>query len=242
MRSLITTLCAGMMLSAAAANAAILINEFQPNPTGTDPSDVDIELLGDAGASFTGWILSVETDPGGSTYQIDRATAVSGSFDPEGLLVVSVPDLENPSFTILVTDTFTGALGDILDDAGDLAGLGIGTVYDAINTPDNVGDEANAIAGLLGGTDLVYSGDEPQLIFRDSLDPSIIYSINDPAGTDAIDQDGNLVAFASFNVDPEATTFGSANPTAVIPEPASAILVLLGASLAGAAAMRSRLG
>lgn len=235
-KNVCAALC-GVAVLAAGQAYAVMINEFQPNPTGADPANVDIELLGTPSASFSGWLLTVDTDfsPGNT---VDRATAVSGTFDANGLAVVSVPDLENPSFTIALVDNFTGATGDVLDSADDLAGLGIGTVFDAINTPDNVGDEANSIAAsVLGGTDLVYTGDEPKLIFRDGADPSVIYSINDPAGTDAIDQDGNLVPFANFDMDPEGDTFGRVNPTAV-PEPASFVLFALGA--VGLVASRKR--
>lgn len=225
-------LCVAAVLVSGTANA-VLINEFEPNPAGSDPATTTVELLGNAGDAFSGWILTVDTDfAPGST--VDRASAVSGTFDSSGLLTASVPDFENPSFTILVVDAFTGSLGDVLDSVDDLVGLGIGTVYDAINTPDASGDESNSIAADLGGTDLAYTGDEPKLIFRDSTDPSIIYSINDPAGTDAIDQDGVAVAFTEFDLDPEASTFGRINPTAAvaaIPEPTAA---LFGSLLAGA--------
>lgn len=225
-KGILTAVATGSLLALSGSVNANLINEFEPNPIGTDPATTSVELLGTPNANFSGWILTVDTDFSPAN-TIDSANVVSGTYDANGLLTVIVPDFENPSFTILLVDAFTGSLGNILDDPSDLPGLGISIVYDAINTPDAVGDEAFGIAGALGGTDLVYSGDEPKLIFRDSLNPSVIYSINDPAGTDAVDQDGNLVPLAQFNIDPEISTFGAANPTA-IPEPASLALMGLG--------------
>ena len=205
-----------------------LINEFSPNPNGGDPADTSVELLGIPMDPVSGWLLSVDTDFSPSN-TIDRATAFTGTYDANGLFVATVPDFENPSLTLLFVDTFTGEIGDILDSTDDLETLGITTVFDAINTPDATGDEAFSIAGLFGGVDLTFSGDEPQLIFRDSADPSIIYSINDPAGTNAIDQDGNLVPFANFSSDPSISTFGAINPVAAVPEPSSiALLGLVG--------------
>ena len=197
---------------------ANLINEFEPNPVGGDPATQTVELSGTPGDSFSGWILSVDTDfsPGQT---VDRATMVSGTYDANGLLTASIDDLENPSLTLLLVDAFTGATGDVLDDASDLAGLGIGTVYDAINTPDSPGDEANSIAGALGGTDFTYTGDEPKLMFRDGTTGDW-YAVNDQnmVPESVFDVSGNQVANVSFDMDPEVSTFGSVNPS-FVPEP-----------------------
>lgn len=98
---LLVTLSGGLQAQA-------LISEFQPNPAGTDPSDQTFELSGTPDAAFSGWILSIESDQGYASGTVDRATAVSGTFDANGLLTVSVPDLENPSFTVVLLDDFTG--------------------------------------------------------------------------------------------------------------------------------------
>ena len=232
---------------ATSSASAQLINEFQPNPVGADPADVSIELMGTPNAAFSGWFLSFETDTD-SPHAVDRATAVSGSFDANGILVVSVPDLENPSFTVALVDDFTGTAGtdsfDSSDVAGSLAALGINTVFDAIGSPDAAGDEVRQLGALLGGTDFLYTGDEPQLIFRDSLDPSIIYAINDNFSnptTEAFDQFGNSYDLAtafftaggapvdlSVGANTSAQdTFGGANFT-TIPEPATMALLGMG--------------
>ena len=90
-----------------------LISEFEPNPVGTDPSNVSFELSGVPGTAFDLWILSVEND--GYNGLVDRASNVTGSFDTNGLAVVSIPDLENPSFTVILTDDFTGSTSTDLE-------------------------------------------------------------------------------------------------------------------------------
>ncbi len=195
------------------------INEFEPNPVGTDPANVSFELLGTPSASFSGWILSLECDPT-SIGTVDRAAAVSGTFDANGLLVVMVPDLENPSYTVVLTDDFTGTEGatDIdTDDDGVIDDLStFGTVLDAIGIPDNTGDEANLYGASLGGQDFAYTGDEPGLVFRDGTTGEW-YAINDPAGTDAYDINANPFPQSSFDADPTMTTYGAANPSYVPP-------------------------
>jgi len=203
-------------------SAATILTEFQPNPTGADPSTSDIELSGDAGTSFDLWIISIETD--NSSGQINDAENITGTFDANGLAVVSVSDLENPSFTLALVDEFTGSTSDTLTSSSDLVDLGITTVLDAINIVDATGDLPNSAIPLLGiGIDFAFSGDEPQLVFRDSV-TSIWYAVNDPADpTNVIDQNGNLVPISSFTFDPTATSFGSINST-IVPEPSSALL------------------
>lgn len=202
------------------AQGATLLSEFQPNPTGSDPSTTTVELTGDANTSFNLWLLTIDTDFSPSN-TVDRASNISGTFNTEGVATVDVPDFENPSFTIALVDTFTGSTGDILDSNDDLATLGITTVLDAVNIPDASADESNSVIGALGtGTDFVYTGDEPQLVFRHGI-TGTWHAINDPAGTDAYAEDGTVVPFSEFTTDPSVPTFGAANP---VPEPATSLL------------------
>lgn len=145
---------------AGSASAAPLISEFSPNQPGGDPATQTVEISGTAGAAFSGFFLSIETD--NTSLAIDRASAISGTFDANGLLTAVIPDLENPSNTVVLTDTFTGVIGDTLNLADLSGGNGITTVYDAIGVPDNVLDEANSIGAILGGSDFSFIGSEPQ--------------------------------------------------------------------------------
>jgi len=186
----------------------ILISEFQPNPPGADPSNADFELSGPANTAFSGWILSFESDAGGSAGTVDRAAMVSGVFDANGLLVVSIPDLENPSFTVALTSDFTGSVGasTVTDTAT------FGTVYDAIGVPDAASDAATLYGVQLGGSDFVYPGSEPELIFRDG-DTGALYAVDDLSGTQVQDINAALVSLDDFATDPRIPTFGTVNST-----------------------------
>lgn len=190
------------------------INEFEPNPPGADPADQNFELSGTPSAPFDLWILSIESDAG-SPGTVDRASNVTGSFDTNGLAVVSVPDLENPSFTVVLTDSFTGTAGttDIdTDDDGIVDDTStFGTILDAIGVPDTTGEPV--YGAQLGGADFAYTGDEPLSVFRDG-DTGDWYAVNDPPGTDVFDITASAVPGTSFNIDPTTTpsTFGSVNP------------------------------
>ncbi|MDC0935339.1 PEP-CTERM sorting domain-containing protein [Pirellulales bacterium] len=202
-----------------------LLNEFSPNPPGGDPSDQDVELIGVPSSSFSGWILSIESDPGGSTGTVDRATEVSGSFDGNGLLVLSIPDLENPSNTVILTDDFTGTAGstDIDADndgtADDLSTIGI--IYDALGVSDTTGEPV--YGAQLGGVDLAYIGSEPELVFREANSGN--WYANDFNG-DVFDASAVQTPNGAFDKDPLVSTFGDVNPA--IPEPTSLALLAIG--------------
>jgi hypothetical protein len=189
-----------------------IINEFEPNPAGTDPTNVSIELKGTPSEAFSGWIISIEND--GANGMVDRAANVSGSFDSNGLLVVSIPDLENPSFTIVLLSDFTGTAGvtdiDTNDDGVVDDTSTFGLILDAIGSPDSDEDEITMYGEELGGADMAYVGSEPALVFRDAttnelyaIDPEdVIYDVN-----------ATTVLASAFDFDPTlGNTFGSVNP------------------------------
>lgn len=245
----------GMLVGIAVCGqvSAVLINEFQPNPVGSESSSdmFDVELKGMPGASFSGWLTSIESDSVGGAGLVDRATEVSGTFDSNGLLVVQILDLENPSFTFVLSDSFTGAVGttDIDTDNDGVVNdaSALGTVYDALGITDTSSSSEPLYGAQLGGFDFPYTGDEPKLAFRDGVTEQW-YAINDDGDTpEAIfDASGSQVSMnATWRVNgvvvnPEDTTFGGVNPT--IPEPSGIVLVLIGASVIGGSAMRRRLG
>jgi len=212
--------------------ATPLISEFQPNPDGVDPSTVTFELSGEPGTEFSGWILSIESDSSGQG-TIDRAAEVAGTFDANGLLTVGVPDLENPSFTVVLTSEFNGSVGDTIDTNADgtldvdTAAL-FGTVFDAIGIPDAVGDEAFLYGEQLGGTDFAFTGTEPELVFRDGTTGDL-YAVNDVVdGSEVVDVNGTVIDPASFDTNPIVfDTFGVTNPSLlVIDDPAGATLAI----------------
>ncbi|MCA8882139.1 MAG: 5'-nucleotidase C-terminal domain-containing protein [Rhodobacteraceae bacterium] len=187
-----------------------LINEIRPNPSGADPVTQTLEILGTPGASFAGFLFSIEADFD-LPQSVDSKAPVSGVFDVNGLLTVTINDLENPSFTLVLTDdTATANVGDSYD--GSNASI-FGTIYDAIGIADDTADEGRIQGAALGGSDFAFTGDEPKLIFRDGTTGEL-YAVNDPDNGEVIDQAGNVVDPAEFDIDPLASdTFGAVNPT-----------------------------
>jgi len=194
---------------------AQLINEFEPNPFGSDPADQNFELSGTPSAAFDLWILSIESDPGAPGI-VDRATNVTGSFDANGLAVVSVPDLENPSFTIVLTDAFSGAAGStdidtnddgIVDDTS-----AMGTILDALGVPDAFIEPLYGFQ--LGGVDLAYVGSEPISVFRDSASGEWYAVTSDGLDSEVFDATATNIPGSFFDLDPTEvpSTFGAANP------------------------------
>jgi hypothetical protein len=193
-----------------ALTAQPLINEFEPNPDGADPAMVSIELIGVPGESFTGFLSSIEND--GINGTVDRVSAVSGTFDANGLLVVMIGDLENPSFTFVLSSADPG-LGTDLDATNDgtiddIPGA-FGTVYDAIGIADNASDASVSYATQLGGTSFMYSGAEPFKFFRDT--DGNPYIINSPTASVVFSPDGTSSPIGDFSPDPLVDSYGQPN-------------------------------
>jgi len=197
------------------AAAPTLISEFQPNPTGADPGTVSFEISGEPSTAFNLWILSVESDSGSGTGTIQQAENITGSFDANGIATATISDLENPSFTVILTDAFTGTVNtsdiDTNDDGTVDDTSTLGTVHDAIGVPDNVGDQTFSYGAQLGGADFTYIGDEPQLIFRDASTGDW-YAIDDPVNN-VYDISATTYSTSDFTADPTTATFGSINPS-----------------------------
>lgn len=228
------------------ANAGVF-SEFEPNPPGADPAESTFELAGTAGASFDFFILSLEND--GFNGTVDRAANVVGTFDSNGLAVVQTPDLENPSFTVVLTDSFTGAIGDDLDlnDDGNLDLSSLGNILDAVGVSDIAGDDATLYGEILGGTDIFFNGAfEPLSVFRSGSTGEFFQTVTLDFGTPeerigVFTAGGVEVDAAEFDFDPTATSFGAINSTSTavaIPEPTS--LALIPFAIGALAARRRR--
>lgn len=170
-----------------------LINEFEPNPDGIDPSTQTVELKGTPGQFFDGYFINVESDSGANPGDINNIVPV------------------------LTDNTFTGTINSDIDtnNDGTVDNFSVlGNVLDAIGIPDRSIDEAFLYGNQLGGTDFtsLRFGNmiriEPELIFRDG----ITNSLYGKKGSEVKDVNVNLVNSNTFDRDPTIPTFGSVNP------------------------------
>jgi hypothetical protein len=203
-------------LSAQMASSPV-ISEFQPNPDGADPSMVAFEISGGTpSASFDLWVLSIEND--GVLGNVDLAANITGTFDAAGIASVMIPDLENPSFTVILTDDFTGNVGDDLDpaDNGTLDVSSLGNILDAIGIADSNADATASYAPSIGGTGFAYTGAEPELVFRDGTTGDW-YAVNDVFATtiEVYDVSGAVIStsLSDWDSDPRNDTFAEPNPS-----------------------------
>ncbi|TWU46161.1 hypothetical protein Poly51_55560 [Rubripirellula tenax] len=214
-----------------------VISEFQPDQPGIDGLQQRIELSGVAGMSFTGFVLGI----GGEAMRfgtVDTVSSVSGTFDTNGLLVATIADLIDPSHTIVLVTDYDESAGptdiDTNDDgiADNLSRL-IG-IQDAIGISDSTTDLFRLYGSQLGGQDFNFTGDQPQLVFRDAS-VGDWYAINNPANGQVFDINANDVAASmNFNGDPFNPSFGAINPSLVnaVPEPSTG-LTFLGLAVVG---------
>ena len=189
------------------------ISEVLANPPGNDPDTQEVELLGTPGAAFDLWLVSIESDPGGSNPgDINNFENVTGTYDADGRAVLEIDDLENPSFTLVLCDDFTGDTDTdidtdddgMIDDSSTIVG-----VQDAIGIIEDVDDPGYGTE--LGGDDFIANGNssDPLIVFRDgttgtwyAVDPDLM--VYDTSGA---------VVTGTFDLDPTISTFGSVNPS-----------------------------
>ncbi len=195
--------------------ADVKISEFQPNPQGPDPNPTLFEFSGPAATTINAWLISIESDANSNIGVVKRLIEITGTFNADGLLTISAPDLENPSFTLALiahkVDLNTDL--DINNDGIIDTILSLGTIYDAIGVPDSITDESTLYAHQLGGENFKYTGDEPRLIFRNESKGQL-YAINDPDNGEILDINGLQLLPNVFNINPlnNLDTFGQINP------------------------------
>jgi hypothetical protein len=213
---------------------SVLLNEFAPNPASGDPTNHNFELKGLPGPNFGGGcIFTVEC---GDDYSITSSAPVTaGSFDNDGLLSVSIPDIADPSFMVMLTTAVFGDGGTHCPTLNDSAVnlFNFNNVYDGIVIAGSVVDEALcdfdnidpppgfSLTGLpvfpFVGT---APGDDLELVFRDGVSEDWYgVNTNDSNAVFGIDE---IQITLAFDKPPQTPAFGSANPTVDFPwSPAS---------------------
>ncbi|MFD0797126.1 HYR domain-containing protein [Maribacter chungangensis] len=196
----------------------VLINEFSPNPPGNDSANQELELKGTPGETFNGWVVLLDSDSETSG-DVNESHEIFGTFDEDGLMVVSINDFENPSFTLVLTDSFDVTVTDFdKDDNGQIDpadSAKLGAIFDALGIPDSSSDETYLFGAQLGGMDFKYTGREPELVFRER-DTNDWYAVNDLDGAFVHDSAGNELGFGQFSTNPGIPTLGDINPFVII--------------------------
>ncbi|WP_435578278.1 HYR domain-containing protein [Gilvibacter sp.] len=199
------------------ATLPILISEYQPITAGSDPQT--IEIKGEPGESFSGVFVIIDGDNSrNGRGVVTDVSNISGSFNADGLLTATVPNLTNPTHTAVLTSSFSGTVNetdiDTNDDgtADDLSFFGV--IFDAVGVSDGGACcPLDVLYGTdFGGVDLLSIGGNPSAIFREASIGDF-YQIS--VSTDEIfDSNGTLVDASSFDTTPtDAGTFGSINPS-----------------------------
>lgn len=191
-----------------------ILNEFQPDPPGVDPSLMTFELRGSPHQPFTGFLTAID----GSLNAIGRiqeVQSVSGTFDENGILVVNVNDFGNTAYTMVLSSQQGGSrnsdLGEIGNSPNGVRSL-FGTIYDSIGVPIQTSDEKLLYDGPNGGTLLRARGVPFSLVFRDSC--TLEWYVTIPGTASIYDSSGTALSQDGFNVpDVHTPTFGTTNPT-----------------------------
>eukprot|EP00438_Fugacium_kawagutii_P013167 Skav223273 [mRNA] locus=scaffold3424:146345:149119:+ [translate_table: standard] len=202
-----------------------LLSEFQPNPPGQDPDTQQVEISGTPpGAKFQGCIWSVDADAPQSAFGfVHRVAPVSGVFDANGLLVVEIDDLEQPSHTLFLSVGCPDLNSNITTPAAAQEVFNAANgIYDSIGVPDSTGGAERLATirsalesfGSVPGTDLKYYNGHGEDLFRDAS-VGDWYQVRWLDVGPVVDYDGNELGADDFDYNPLETTFGSINPTRV---------------------------
>lgn len=148
-----------------------IINEFRPNqPLHPDPTMMTIELRGLPGKIFYVFITLSENDNGINLCRINDVAVAQGAFSYTGILTFDIRDIQNPSFTVLLSSWTPRNGNDMMmgDANGHIEDRELfRTMYDAIVVPEWSIDGGLLFAKKLGGTNLKHVGNEPTFFFRD---------------------------------------------------------------------------
>ena len=205
----------------------VLISEYQPllSPS-SDPQT--IEIFGAAGSVFEGTFVVIEgdfdNDPGPGT--VVSADTFTGTFDANGLLTATIPNINNPTHTVVLTTSFTGTVDTGIGDgtdidtdndgvADDLSAFGL--ILDAIGVGDGgICCPVDRLYGTdFGGINLPNIGDIPSAIFREASDGNF-FQISNTLGN-IFDNTGVTIEASVFNTTPTLNgTFGTINPSRTI--------------------------
>ena len=220
------------LLSMALNATPILINEFNPNPYGPDANSQIIEFSGLAHSETNHLsFFAIEADNAASKGKIDFLLHdFSLHFNELGLATLTIPDLENPSFSLFLSVSTSFVLGQDIDANND--GFWDDTwdgYLDSISIFDAAKDQRNThYASQLGGTDFFYTGTEPYLAFRDSVNNDW-YALNDPSDEMVFSSSGQRYHVNEFNLVPSLSTFEVTNPSRInqVSEPKLLVLWLI---------------
>lgn len=206
--------------------AGLIINEFSPNQPGVDSAQQIIEFKRLAPyVSQPISLVAIETDSNSNLGVVDQVVNFDELTWQNELAELTLSDLENPSFMLLLLLGNPFAVGDDLDadnngwfDAFDW----VASVLDGVHVSDSRTDsQSNHYAEQTSTTSFGFTGAEPELLFRDQLSLDW-YAVNRLNDTGFYTADGQLATFDLINHNPTYASFGSQNPYREIqsvPEP-----------------------
>ena len=197
-----------------------LISEFQPvvedegevTPSSSGSGTQMFEVTGTPGTEFSGFLLVVESDNDDEAGVVEQVEPVSGTFDTNGYLVVTVAAFEEHSHTFMLVASFSGAAEvtdlDTNNDGTPDSTSTVGYIYDAIGVP--ITNDTLLYGAAVGGTDLPYQGGIPSLVFRGTGSGEWFNVVDDAVYT----EDGTDVTSQFADVDLSNPSFGGDNPFA----------------------------
>lgn len=223
------------------SDTTIRMNEFVVKPISIATSGSNFEIRGPIGDTFTGKIVYLSSLQSSTSFnggllsftKAEQIETVSGTFDSNGLLQVTIANRFLTYFTVILCSDFQLTTEDeisVLFNAYpvsfSIADPSIfGTIYDVIGSIVGSNPGTNYAIILSGNTytgtyftDVASNNYNFYVVFRDSCTLELYaVSTTSNAGTSniVVGADGNVHGLADFSPDPVDTTFGSINPKLV---------------------------